>query len=338
MSRGRPNSCRVRRIGVSGVLAAALAAVLGAATSSVGQPPSPAGIVQTAVLDAMHPLFVPTHPRVATTIRFPGPIGAPEGRGFTEDEQRAPGEYLVTWSQGDSHLTLTPFEGAGPSNLNVPYQGFTYVLYFYPAASQFQAVASLSLRPAPDGGRQTEPLRKDAGSGGGRPASPARWLGLIDRLKVLRAAAPGTPMNRIAAAFSLECRDLEPTSDASPGGHGMYRTKVLRVVRDADTNSLGFAVRIENTSDGDLAFDVASFSARADGIRLPQVLSDAPVNLARGATAEAYFVVACPADRRLTTDNRWLVSVALSAPRVNPVASVISSFGGDDGEAGEAVR
>ncbi|OIR04366.1 hypothetical protein GALL_135660 [mine drainage metagenome] len=337
MSRGRPNPCGVRGVGGSGALAAALAIALGVATISFAETSGPAGIVQTAVLDAMHPLFVPTHPRVATTIRFPGPIGAPEGRGFTEDEQRVPGEYLVTWSQGDSHLTLTPLEGAGPSNLNVPYQGLTYVLYFYPAASQFQAVASLSLRPAPEGGLQPQPPRGEAGFRGGHPGSTARWLGLIDRLKVLRAAAPGPPMNRIAAAFGLECLDLEPTSDASPGGHGQFRTQLLRVVRDAETNSLGFVVRIENTSDRDLAFDVSSFSARAGGIRLPQVLSDAPATLERGATTEAYFVTSCPANRRLTADNRWIVSVALSAPRINPAAAVITTFDGDGGQVSGAV-
>ena len=337
MSRGRVNPCGLRRIGGPGALAAALTIALGAPILSTAQPSGPAGIVQTAVLDAMHPLFVPTHPRVATTIRFPGPIGAPEGRGFTEDEQRVPGEYLVTWSLGDSHLTLTPFEGAGPSNLNVPYQGRTYVLYFYPAASQFQAVASLSLKSVSEGGRQPQPPRGETGFLGGHPGSTARWLGLIDRLKVLRAAAPGPPMNRIAAAFGLECLDLESTSDASPGEHGQFRTQVLRVVRDTDTNCLGFAVRIENTSDRDLVFDVASFSARAGGIRLPQVLSDAPATLARGATAEAYFVTTCPANRRLTADNRWIVSVALSAPRINPAAAVIATFDADDGPVSGAV-
>lgn len=338
MSNGRSTQRRPRWLGMCRALVAALAVTFGAACGSATPPPGASGIVQVAELDAARPLFVPTHPRVATTIRFPGPIGAPEGRGFTEDEQRSSGEYLIAWSQGDSHLTLTPFEGAGPSNLNVPYQGTTYVLYFYPAASQFQAVASLSLAAPPGGGRPSGHSHPELGTGAVHRGLPAQWLGLVDRLKLLRAAAPGSSMERIATAFGLECRDLEPTSESWPGVRGLFRTKVLRVVRDVEAKCLGFAVRIENTSGGELTFDVASFSARAGGIRLPQLLSDAPATLARGGTTEAFFVAAYPADHPPTTDNHWLVSVALSGPRINPVAAVIADFEGGDGLAAEEAR
>ena len=97
-------------------------------------------MVQCLPLNSTKPLFLPTHPRVATTLRFPGPIGAPEGRGFTEDESKHPGEYLVTWTPGESHLTVTPLPGAGPLNLNIPYEGDIYVAYFYPVEKQVAAV------------------------------------------------------------------------------------------------------------------------------------------------------------------------------------------------------
>jgi len=92
------------------------------------------------------PLFVPTHPRVTTTIRFPGEIGVSDGQGFhrrsakeiTAGNGRLTSEYHIQWTQGDSYFTVVPLAGAGTRNLNVPYQGNTYVLYFYPVEKRFR--------------------------------------------------------------------------------------------------------------------------------------------------------------------------------------------------------
>ena len=115
--------------------------------------PAGSGVIQVVALDATRPLFVPTHPRVTTTIRFPGEIGVSDGQGFTEDPAkeitagngRLTSEYHIQWTQGDAYFTVVPLASAGTRNLNVPYQGNTYVLYFYPVEKQFQAVALLNL-------------------------------------------------------------------------------------------------------------------------------------------------------------------------------------------------
>ena len=195
--------------------------------------PAGSGVIQVVALDATKPLFVPTHPRVTTTIRFPGEIGVSDGQGFTEDPAkeitagngRLTSEYHIQWTQGDSYFTIVPLAGAGTRNLNVPYQGNTYVLYFYPVEKQFQAVALLNLVEGEAGSKWGI---KDAGAGqsGGCeatamnsstvkrlttlpaspyvPITPARLLGFMDRLKLIHATPPGPELAGLAQAMDVE--------------------------------------------------------------------------------------------------------------------------------------
>jgi hypothetical protein len=207
--------------------------------------PAGSGIIQVVALDATKPLFVPTHPRVTTTIRFPGEIGVSDGQGFTEDPAkeitsgngRLISEYHIQWTQGDSYFTVVPLAGAGTRNLNVPYQGNTYVLYFYPVEKQFQAVALLNLVEGEAGSKRGI---KDAGAGqsGGCeatamnsstvkrlttlpaspyvPITPARLLGFMDRLKLIHATPPGPELAGMAQAMDVEVALSRAELDARP--------------------------------------------------------------------------------------------------------------------------
>ena len=207
--------------------------------------PAGSGVIQVVALDATKPLFVPTHPRVTTTIRFPGEIGVSDGQGFTEDPAkeitagngRLTSEYHIQWTQGDSYFTIVPLAGAGTRNLNVPYQGNTYVLYFYPVEKQFQAVALLNLVEGEAGSKWGI---KDAGAGqsGGCeatamnsstvkrlttlpaspyvPITPARLLGFMDRLKLIHATPPGPELAGLAQAMDVEVALTRAELDARP--------------------------------------------------------------------------------------------------------------------------
>ena len=332
----RDGSDRVRVASCAVLLLMAATSRLHAAGGRTAPLAAPAGIIQSASLDAGRPLFVATHSRVATTVRFPGAIGAPEGRGFVENDAKAPGEYLISWTTGEAHFPLPPLELAGPSNLNVPYQGLTYVFYFYPVESQFQAVASLNLTAGSADGGPGGRIRPGSGVETAAPGSPARWLGFIDKLKFLRAAAPGMTLQRIAAGFGLECWEPPASETVAGGGRAPYRMTLLRAARNPQLNGVGFALLVENVSDRELAFDVGSFAARAGGILLPQAAVDAPVRLKSGEVGEAYFVAKCPDGVRVSAENRWSISVALTGLRWNPGAALVGSFVGvpDSREAG----
>ncbi len=315
---------------------------------------SAAGFIQSAVLDSSRPFFIPTHPRVTTTIRFPSAIGAPDGRGFTEDEAKQPGEYLVSWSPGDPHFTLTPLRNAGPLNLNVPYQGSTYVLYFYPVEKQFEAVASLNLSPpgastAQDAAPEmiTPIVRSATPPVSLSPtASPARMLGLLDRLKLVASQPPGEHLAELVSALSVEvaaCLPAPVKGDSKapppllPGGIsawlpdtktdcGLFELRLLRTLRDARLNSIGFALLIRNRSNQPIALDLSSFAARTGPHYLPQFISDAPAILVAGEEREAFFAVKCPPSAPLLASNEWRLSVDLISPLINPGAAFVREF------------
>jgi len=275
-----------------------------------------AGPVQAAVLNSGQPLFVPTHMRVTTTLRFPGPIGAPEGRGFTEDEAKMPGEYLVAWTRGEHHLTVTPLPGAGALNLNVPYEGQTYVFYFYPVDKQFQALASLNLVLTPStipqsvtggtlmNGGSVRPLRQKLS-----PASPARLLGLVDKLRLLRALAPGPGLDALVKSMGLELVNAYASGKGAEWREaGGLEVMITHVVRDPGKASLGFAFRLRNTAAEPRAPDVTNAVIRCGGRILGGALGDLPAILMPGEEQEAFLAAPCPADAVLSADNDWRIS------------------------------
>jgi hypothetical protein len=337
---------------------------------------NPAAVIQTVELNAGRPYFVPTHPRVTTTVRFPQEIGAPDGAVsvFTEDAAKPVGEYLVTWQQGDAYFTLTPLKDARMANLNVPYQGRTYVFYFYPVAEPLAAIASVNLvstaseagppaaSPAlppgatmapspnspstPEFSRQMTPPADETA-----PATPARLLGMLDRLKLIHATPRGAALNALVRAMGVEIATTpEDTggSEASATGRpadgrpaaaeiasgmndaGLYQILLLRAVRDPRINCVGFICLLRNTSDRALAFDVNSFGARAGAEYLMQRVSDAPPILQPGAQCPAYFVIAPPRQVPLRAANEWKISADLVSPRTNPGAGIARAFRAPD--------
>jgi len=86
-----------------------------------------------------------------------------------------------------------PLAGAGTRNLNVPYQGNTYVLYFYPVEKQFQAVALLNL-VAGEAGSKGGIKDSGAGQSGGSEATAVN-LSAVKRLTACqpRRICPSRP-------------------------------------------------------------------------------------------------------------------------------------------------
>lgn len=317
-------------------------------------------VVQTVELAAGRPYFVPTHPRVTTTVRFPREIGAPEGAPtvFTEDAASSAAEYAVTWQPGEAYFTITPLKNPGMANLNVPYQGRTYVFYFYPTADPLKAVAVVNLgaaaaaaaaerepagnAPAPAVIRRTE----IPPPGECLAPTPGRLVGFLDRLKLIHATPVGRRLAELVAAMGVDVALSRADAAAdgartSPGAAangvsgeiatglndaGLYQVVLLRAVRDPRLNCLGFVCLLRNTSDTVLAFDVNSFGARAGAEYLGQRISDATPILQPGEQSPAYFVVALPGNSPLRADNDWKITVDLVSPRLNPGAAVARGF------------
>ncbi|HEY9154857.1 MAG TPA: hypothetical protein VIM69_07000, partial [Opitutaceae bacterium] len=150
----------------------------------LGQPPVDSGslaptVIRHAELNPDVPIFVPVHPRIATTISFPRSIGEPLGTGFVDAENIgkasssktppvAKGEYIIDYEQGDTFFTVQPTARSELLNLNVPFEGATIVFYFYPVQSPLSALASLILQDKPNAGVDRR-LSERAGPQNSRP-------------------------------------------------------------------------------------------------------------------------------------------------------------------------
>lgn len=333
------------------------------ASAALAEVPDMNGVIQTIPLNAARPYFIPTHPRVTTTIRFPDEIGAPDGSVavFTEDAAKAAtAEYLVTWQTGDSYLTITPLKAAGMANLNVPYHGHTCVFYFYAVSDPLKAVASVNLverepdsaakpQPAAQPGvaatapvtRETAPPATDFVA-----ATPARLIGFLDRLKLLHAAALGPELAGLADAMHVEVAvsreelaagQKDRGEEALPLGvageisrgvtdAGLFQVVLLRAVRDRRLNCIGFVCLVRNTSDRVLTFDVNSFGARAGVEYLAQRVSDATPILKPSEQCPAYFIVQPGPHTPLDAVNDWRITLDLVSPRLNPGAAIARGF------------
>lgn len=309
----------------------------------------PGHVIQHAVLDETRPYFVATHPRVTTTIRFPRAIEPPEGAVgvFGEDARVSSTEYVISWQPGDSFFTLVAGRDAKLANLNVPFEGRTFVFYFYPATDPLKAVAAVNLtfgtetrdrpRTGPDPSsarpreavqRASEPPKRSLAA-----ATPNRLMGLLDRMKLVHATKEGPQLEALARAMALEivvcgpaaatslARLSTPVTDA-----GWYQLLLLRVVRDPRVNAIGFIGLLRNVSGQTLVFDPASFGVRAGTSYYSQRISDAPAVLPPGAQSPVYFVIQPGAATPLSLANAWRVSVDLLSPAMNPGAALLREF------------
>lgn len=284
--------------------------------------------IQTVVLDPSRPLYIPTHPRVTTTVRFPGPVGSPEGRGFTENEESHPGEYLVTWTRGDAYFTVCPLEGAGPLNLNVPYQNSTYVLFFYPTETPTKALACLNLSKAQG---DAPPAAAPARLNNPPPApakailDPARGLGLIDRMKALAAQRTGPGATQTALGLKLL---IPQEGELRLFDHGSYELEVLSLYQDEHLGACGLRLRIKNKVTKELALDASGFVLRIGAQLFPSASADAPERLAAGESREAFLCFATGRALGPSALRRFVLSAQLRTRIDNPGASLVERFSG----------
>lgn len=316
--------------------------------SAADAPSSLGAVVKRVEINPAQPVFVPVHPRIATTIRFPRPIGQPMGTGFIESdvlqsaqaEGRAVGgrgEYVITYAQGDAFFTVQPMQRSELLNLNVPYEGTILVLFFYPVEQPLCALASLSFEePSRAVGRagrdaaEAPAAQRSTGIDGiqrvdtaptrtGAAASPARLAGFLRKLKLVHAARRGPELDDLASAMKLRVAVSAAEDTASAEiPHPVTRTDafeliLLRAVRDPEIDAVGFVVLFRNTSPRDLVFDLRTLSARCGAALYTARVVDAPASLKPGEILPGYFVIVGSEDDRpghLSPDNDWRLSVA----------------------------
>lgn len=306
-------------------------------------------VVKRAELNPDVPVFIPVHPRIATTITFPKPIGEPVGTGFIDsdvlqkaaaDGKSTRGEYAITYQQGDPFFTIQPLPKSDLLNLNVPYEGSTIVLYFYAVEKPLAAIASLTFvekvsrlsaatavdrhpngAGAPDSSIQrVETIPKSSSV----TVTPARLEGFIRKLKLVHAARLGSELDDVASAMNLR---VTVTSAEDPSAKeitqpvnnaGTFELILLRVVRDRALDAVGFIVLFRNTSKEELVFDLRTLSARCGAALYNAQVVDAPATLKPGEIKPGYFIIVGSGDGRpgyMLPNNDWKLSLTLVSPQ-----------------------
>ena len=84
--------------------------------------------IVTEELDPSKPIIVHTIPTVTTTVQFPEPIDALDGKGMVVDENKDLGRFQIGWQQGSRFVSIIPLVSSGSMNINVITGGKVYVM------------------------------------------------------------------------------------------------------------------------------------------------------------------------------------------------------------------
>ena len=84
--------------------------------------------IVTQELDPSKPIIVRTMPTVTTTVQFPEPVDALDGKGMVVDESKDLGRFQIGWQQGSRFVSVLPLVSSGSMNINVITGGKVYVM------------------------------------------------------------------------------------------------------------------------------------------------------------------------------------------------------------------
>ncbi len=276
------------------------------------------------VLDDGKIFRIPTHPTVNTTIIFPEPIGGLDGAGFTLDPSVASGDFLLAFTPGASHITITPLTEAARRNINVVIGGRVYVIEAYPVPSFVLATASAKfvrqvanfVRNGMGGtyGATDEDLLAKRSAAPPKPqfqpAGAAKLVGLLDVIKLFSGLRKAELEATLRAMPHIQLATRGRAAEIQDCGH--FTLHLDRVVRNNKIDAIAFEVTVRNKTKRPIVFDPESFAVRVGDQLHPQVVTDFAPTLGAGQEAKAYFVIITSPDgtpNYLAVDNDFQVSV-----------------------------
>jgi len=228
-------------------------------------------------LNQNEPAVVKVGTRGITTLEFPYKIEALDGYGFSVNPSTEGGDlFQISLNKGTNFLSLKAMREGVEGNLTVVLDGKVFCLFCTEVADpSFVVIFGDSVSNPVSNPRDVFAKSK--------PASPARLLGFLDKVKAyptLKVSAPELFRNMQVA---------EPNSESSVEG---VKLTLRRVIRDDSLDSLGFDVELANQSDKDFIYDPESLGVRIGDEVYPEMVSDAGGIVEAGKTLPAFFVVA----------------------------------------------
>jgi hypothetical protein len=273
--------------------------------ASVALADSPA--IQNVFLDDRTVVFIPVATNRVTTISFPSPIEAIDGAGFTVDG-KTPGQFQLAHAKGSGFLSVRALLPGAASNLNIRWNGHTYV---FKLTESNAPVLSLSMEalPTPD----------EEGTGRAPEVSPLKLLSLLDKAKAFPLLKAQQPESVADVGFT--------TYDGKPlvSDFNDYQIRIEEAFRFNAEDTLVFRVAITNETDAPLIYQPDSFAIRAGNRLYPQSISDASGAVPPKGQSIVYFAVTGTPDggrNNLSLKNAFMVLINRLSSPPPPVISV----------------
>ena len=289
--------------------------------------------------------YIPSHPLVSVTLKFPAPIEDLNGAGFALDPEQAGAEYEVAFHPGASYLTVKPIGHSSQDgalqvrNLNVICQGTPYSILMQPVsrASESPTIVFFDKADATRGNYLVKSKR--APKKAIKPTKPTQIIGAMDTMKLLMAMPDEQALKQ--ALRILPNVSFAQGSKEMLDHYGTYQIGVRSVLRLNQHDMLVFAIRITNNGKETLLIDPESFLVRVGDHVYEQVSVDVSPLIAPQQTVEGFVVIiGSPngAPNYLDPQNEFHISVARieamdendSALRVKNKNSKTSPIDGDD--------
>ncbi|HEX5400411.1 MAG TPA: hypothetical protein VFY06_15290, partial [Verrucomicrobiae bacterium] len=122
--------------------------------------------IQNFMLDEQTVYVIPIATNRVTTISFPGAIAAMDAAQASIDPQK-PAPFLIAYTKGSAFFSVRAETGKAVTNINIRWNGETYVLELVASDEPF---LSVTFEPAPDTSGATQSA----------PVTPTRLLALLD--------------------------------------------------------------------------------------------------------------------------------------------------------------
>lgn len=189
--------------------------------------------IQDFVLDDHTVYSVPVSGNRVTTISFPSSISAIDAALVSTDTKTA-GLFQIAHTQGTSYLSARALTKGATTNLNIRWNGRTYVLELKESSEPWLSVIF-----------QPREERKDKES---RPLTPAQLLGLLDKAK----AFPLLKAYHADALTGVDYRD--GAKEPSVTDCGDYEVRVQEAFRFDRADTLVFRLTLQNKTGRAIAF------------------------------------------------------------------------------------
>ncbi len=265
--------------------------------------------IQQAWLDDHVVVSVPVTTNRVTTINFPGPIEAIDGAGFTVDG-RTPGQFQLAHVNGSDFLSVRAISPKATGNLNVRWNGHTYVFEFYVSDPP---ILSLNM--------EALPTPEEESFGQTPDVSPLKLLSLLDKAKAFPLLKTQQPESVADVGFA--------TYNGKPlvSDFNDYQIQIEQAFRFNDEDTLVFRVAITNETDTPLIYQPDSFTLRAGNRLYPQSISDASGTVPPKGQSIVYFAVSGTPDggrNNLSLKNQFTVLINRLSPPP-PSSSVVTT-------------